>query len=109
RAVAVEGDRVAPSELIVNAEAAHVAVTAVRQPVEHFIRDRAIEPNQNASSLVVIVDPPRTGVSPDALSGVMRARPERLIYVSCDVATLARDSRKIVDAGYRLERLDAFD
>jgi len=109
RAVAVEGDRVAAADLSFNAEAVGVPVMAVWQPVERFIRGRAIEPNRSAASLVVIVDPPRTGVSPEALSGVMQLGPERLIYVSCDVATLARDSRKIVDGGYRLERLDAFD
>jgi 23S rRNA (uracil1939-C5)-methyltransferase len=48
-------------------------------------------------------------MSPAALGGVLAMKPPRLIYVSCDVATLARDARKIVDAGYAIERADAFD
>ena len=64
-------------------------------------RDGAVE--------VVIVDPPRTGMSPEALQSVLGVKPSRLIYVSCDVATLARDARKIVDAGFAIERADAFD
>jgi 23S rRNA (uracil1939-C5)-methyltransferase len=57
----------------------------------------------------VIVDPPRTGMSSEAITAVLRVKAPRLIYVSCDVATLARDARKIVDAGYAIERAGAFD
>jgi 23S rRNA (uracil1939-C5)-methyltransferase len=57
----------------------------------------------------VIVDPPRTGMSREALDAVLGTQAPRLIYVSCDVATLARDARRIVDAGYMIERADAFD
>jgi 23S rRNA (uracil1939-C5)-methyltransferase len=40
---------------------------------------------------------------------VLAAEPARLIYVSCDVATLARDVRAFVDASYALEQITAFD
>ena len=57
----------------------------------------------------VIVDPPRTGMSREALDVTLRLKARRFIYVSCDVATLARDARRIVDAGYTIARADAFD
>jgi 23S rRNA (uracil1939-C5)-methyltransferase len=100
RVTAVEGDRAAFDDLSANASAAGVNVTPVRAAVEE-IGTRAAD--------VVIVDPPRTGMSPEAVAGVLGVKPARLIYVSCDVATLARDARKIVDAGYAIERADAFD
>ena len=58
---------------------------------------------------VLIVDPPRTGMSPEALQGVLDLKAPMLVYVSCDVATLARDTRKLVDAGYTLARVAGFD
>ena len=57
----------------------------------------------------MVVDPPRTGLSRAAIDGVIRLGAGRLIYVSCDPATLARDARRFVDAGYTIERADAFD
>lgn len=102
RVTAVEGDRVAAADLAANASASGGAIAAVHQAVEDFVR-RA-EPVSTT-----IVDPPRTGMSRDALAGVVRLSPARLIYVSCDVATLARDARRLVDAGYAIERIDAFD
>ena len=97
---AVEGDATASEDLVVNASKAEGQVTAIRAAVEE-IGPRVAD--------VVIVDPPRTGMSPGALGAVVKVNAAALIYVSCDVATLARDARKIVDAGYAIERADAFD
>jgi 23S rRNA (uracil1939-C5)-methyltransferase len=101
--IAVEGERLAAEDLAVNVAAAGGGVTAVHQSVERFVR------TTRAVADVVIVDPPRTGLSTEALDGVVRLGPERLIYVSCDVATLARDARRLLDAGYRLGPVTAFD
>ena len=56
-----------------------------------------------------IVDPPRTGMSKEALAGIVRHRPARIVYVSCDVATLARDTRTLLDAGYELTGVTGID
>ena len=57
----------------------------------------------------IVVDPPRTGVSEVVLNGVLRIESNRIVYVSCDPATFARDARRIVDAGYRMMSLTVFD
>jgi 23S rRNA (uracil1939-C5)-methyltransferase len=56
-----------------------------------------------------VIDPPRTGVSKEAILNVIRQQAPRVVYVSCDPPTLARDARRLLDAGYALERLRAFD
>jgi 23S rRNA (uracil1939-C5)-methyltransferase len=102
RVTAVEGDRVAAADLAANASAARGSLVAVHRAVEDFVR-------RPPPVSTAIVDPPRTGMSRDALNGVVRLHAARVIYVSCDVATLARDARRLVDAGYEIERIDAFD
>lgn len=102
RVTAVEGDRVAAADLLYNA-GGYAGVAVRHQPVEEFL-ERAPSP-----AAVVLVDPPRTGLSRAALDGVIRLRAGRVIYVSCDVATLARDARRLVDAGYEIVRADGFD
>jgi 23S rRNA (uracil1939-C5)-methyltransferase len=56
-----------------------------------------------------VVDPPRTGLSKDAVAGIVRHRPATIVYVSCDVATLARDARALADAGYEHRSITSFD
>ena len=98
---AVEGDRMSAADLEANA-ASVAGVTILHQPVESFR-------NSTSPLATAIVDPPRTGMSRDALSNIIGLAPRQLVYVSCDVATLARDARKILDAGYRLREIDGFD
>lgn len=58
---------------------------------------------------VVVVDPPRKGLNADAIEAIVRMSPRRLIYVSCDPATLARDVALLKQQGYRLENAQAVD
>jgi 23S rRNA (uracil1939-C5)-methyltransferase len=102
-ATAVEGDRVAAADLAANAASTNGAVTCIHQPVETFTRSVRGAPD------VIVVDPPRTGLTREALAGIVRLRGKRVVYVSCDVATLARDARRLVDGGYGISRVDAFD
>ena len=58
---------------------------------------------------VVVADPPRAGFHPKALSALATLRPERIVYVSCNPATLARDVGDLVRRGYRLEWVQPVD
>lgn len=58
---------------------------------------------------VVIMDPPRAGSTPQFLSGVLALAPRRVVYVSCNATTQARDLEQLRDGGYRLERLTPVD
>lgn len=57
----------------------------------------------------VLLDPPRTGIPAPAIRGLLRLRPQRLAYVSCDPATLARDIKILLESGYELLDLMAVD
>ncbi len=50
----------------------------------------------------VVLDPPRTGVTPDALDALAGLAPARIVYVSCEPSTLARDAKRLARKGYRL-------
>ena len=58
---------------------------------------------------VLVVDPPRKGLDKLARDAILRMLPPRVVYVSCDPATLARDIAELCGAGYVLERAQAFD
>lgn len=112
RVTAVEGDALAAADLHANSAAAGGRMATLRAPVERMgsmLEGAMGRAGVDGRTDTVIVDPPRTGMAPEALAEMLRLQSARVIYVSCDVATLARDARTIVDAGYTVERADAFD
>ena len=58
---------------------------------------------------VVVVDPPRKGLNADAIEALTRFNPRRIVYVSCDPATLARDVALLKERGFRLQNAMAAD
>ncbi|MGC9357137.1 MAG: 23S rRNA (uracil(1939)-C(5))-methyltransferase RlmD [Anaerolineae bacterium] len=58
---------------------------------------------------VALLDPPRGGVERHALDGLIAYHPARIVYVSCDPATLARDARRLVRSGYELAWVQPVD
>lgn len=57
----------------------------------------------------VIIDPPRAGCKPEVLESLIALRPSRLVYVSCEPSTLARDLRVLVDGGFTLLKVQPVD
>ena len=58
---------------------------------------------------VIVVDPPRKGCDEALLDTIVKMQPEKVVYVSCDPATLARDLKVLCGKGYELERVRAVD
>ncbi len=78
-------------------------VTLLEGLVEHALPE--IEQPIDA----VVLDPPRAGMERAALDALVHHAPERIVYVSCDLATFARDSRRLVEKGYTLAWVQPVD
>jgi len=101
---AVEGDRSSGDDLDANAGPWRARLHVVRAPVEHVV----VAPLDVGADAVVL-DPPRTGISADAVRGLIAWAVPRIVYVSCDPPTLARDAARLASAGYRLSVIEALD
>lgn len=75
----------------------------VSQAAEEWLLENVVD-----MPATLIVDPPRTGLPPEALSAIVKSSVNRLIYVSCDPVTLARDYAKFAAAGFVLKHAEGF-
>ena len=58
---------------------------------------------------VIVVDPPRKGCDERCLDTMLKMAPDRIVYVSCDSATLARDLKILGQGGYEIRKIQVFD
>lgn len=100
--VAVEESPQACSDFEINLEEFD-GVELYEAPVETALAAITAKPD------AVLLDPPRAGLSLEALEHLLRHEPPRLVYLSCDAATLARDAQRLNKAGYHLERATPID
>jgi len=66
-------------------------------------------PSLQVQPQVILVDPPRSGLERVVLEAILAMQPEILAYVSCDPATLARDTSRLIAGGYLLQEVTPFD
>ena len=78
-------------------------VENVSAPAEDWLLENVVD-----IPATLIVDPPRTGLPKEALIAIVKSSVKRLIYVSCDPVTLARDFSKFVEAGFALSHAEGF-
>jgi 23S rRNA (uracil1939-C5)-methyltransferase len=104
RAIGVEENREAIADAGLNADAADLPnVELIQGRVEDVL------PDLEESIDLVILDPPRQGCPPETLKAVAGLAPTRIVYISCDPATLARDARTLLQNGYKLIEVQPVD
>ena len=89
-------------------ENAQFYVGKAEEVLPAYVQERR-EAGETPDIDVICVDPPRKGCDAKCLETILEIRPERVVYVSCDPATLARDLRILADGGYRLQKVRPVD
>jgi tRNA/tmRNA/rRNA uracil-C5-methylase (TrmA/RlmC/RlmD family) len=108
---------VGPQGTVVAVEAGGSSAADARRNVADYphvsVVERPVTPKLLQSVVtegdIVVVDPPRTGLGLDVAAAIAARQPARIVYVSCDAATFARDAKVFIGRGYEVESLRAFD
>lgn len=80
----------------------------VAQDATAFMKELAAS-EERPQPLVLLMDPPRAGSTPEFLAGAAALAPERIVYISCNPATQARDVRQLVKSGYEVRAIRPVD
>jgi 23S rRNA (uracil1939-C5)-methyltransferase len=104
RVTAVEGDPGSAADLEANAKAFGERLVVDPRTVEEALATARL-----TRETTVVVDPPRTGLSKPVAAALAASPLSRIVYVSCDVATLARDLKVFTAAGFEVVELAGFD
>ena len=104
----IEANAAAIADALMNAQVAAVGerVELMTAPAEAALTEPAVQERQLDA---IVLDPPRTGVVPAALTSLLTLGAPKIVYVSCDPATLARDTQMLCTNGYRLCYAQPFD
>jgi len=82
-------------------------ICGASEDINEILADSAAEEFLNPD--VIVVDPPRKGCDKKLIDTIIRTNPEKVVYVSCDPATLARDTALLREGGYKIEKVKACD
>lgn len=105
RLIGIEVSSSACEDFVVNLDAfEHVEL--YEAPAEFVLPVLA---EQITGPVCAVLDPPRAGLEKAVLDALQALGPERIVYVSCDPSTLARDARRLIAGGYRLREVTPFD
>jgi 23S rRNA (uracil1939-C5)-methyltransferase len=110
RVISVESDREAAQFARRNITANETANVDFQQArVEQWLSDFTAQRTGESEPIdLLLLDPPRAGAA-DALAAIVTLKPARIVYVSCDPTTMARDLRRLLDDGYALDRITGID
>lgn len=100
--VAVEARAASAAHAEANAEAAGLELTVIGEDVGAVLRRAVAGAADLEPPDLVVLDPPRAGAGRQVVADLAALEPATIVYVACDVAALARDTRELAAAGYRL-------
>jgi 23S rRNA (uracil1939-C5)-methyltransferase len=112
KVVAIDSDPGGCRDARTNAQHAREArdkVTVHAGRLSDLVGKVELAPAEFWRSGVCVVDPPRAGLGKEGVKGLLKVGPRKIVYMSCDPATLARDTAGLIAGGYELKKLRVLD